>query len=53
MVGHPVLDWAKNGYVTVNYKGVPPNLLEGSEEVRWDEVAAAREADEVSLGRPE
>jgi hypothetical protein len=48
-----VLDWAKNGYVTVNYKGVPLNLLEGTEEVRWDEVAAATEAGEVSLDRPE
>jgi arabinofuranosyltransferase len=46
-----VLDWAKNEYVRVNYNGVHLNLLRNSKEVRWDEVAAAVEAGEASLGR--
>ena len=33
-------------------KSVHLNLLRDSEEVRWDEVGAAVEAGEASLGRP-
>ena len=47
-----VLDWAKNEYVRVNYKGVHLNLLRDSKEVRWNEVGAPVEAGEASLRRP-
>lgn len=47
-----VLDWAKNEYVRVNYKGVHLNLLRDSKEVRWDEVGAAVEASEASAESP-
>ena len=47
-----VLDWAKNEYVRVNYKGVHLNLLRASKEVRWDEVGAAVEASEASTESP-
>jgi hypothetical protein len=42
-----VLNWAKNEYVRVNYKGVPLNLLASSEEVRYDKIDAAVEAGEA------
>jgi hypothetical protein len=50
--GQNVLDWARSEYIMVVYKGTPVNFLKDSEEVRWDEVEAAREAGEVALGAP-
>ena len=50
--GQNVLDWARSEYVMVVYKGTHVNFVEGSEEVRWDEIEAAREAGEAALGAP-
>jgi hypothetical protein len=50
--GQNVLDWAQSEYVMVVYKGTLVNFLKDSEDVRWDEVEAAREAGEVTLGVP-
>ena len=47
-----ILDWAQSEYVMVVYKGVPVNLLEGSEDVHWDDIEAALEAGEATLGAP-
>jgi hypothetical protein len=47
-----VLDWAQDEYVGVKYRDAHLNLLKGSEEVRWDEVDAAVDADEASLTTP-
>jgi hypothetical protein len=48
-----ILDWAQSEYVMVVYKGVPVNFLDGSRDVRWDDIEAAREAGEATLGTPE
>ena len=45
-----VLDWAKSEYVKVNYKGVSLPLLKSSKDVRWDDIEAARETDEATIG---
>ena len=50
--GQNILDWAQSEYVMVVYKGVSVNLLEGSEDVRWDEIEAAQETGEASLETP-
>jgi arabinofuranosyltransferase len=50
--GQSVLDWAQSEYVTVVYKGALVNFLEDSEDVRWDDIEAARQAGEATLGKP-
>lgn len=50
--GQNILGWAQSEYIMVVYKGTRVNFLEGSEDVRWDEIEAAREAGEVTLGAP-
>jgi hypothetical protein len=36
----------------VVYKGTLLNFLKDSEDVRWEDIEAAREAGEVTLGAP-
>jgi hypothetical protein len=50
--GQNALGWARSEYVMVIYKGALLNFLTDSEDVRWDEVEAAREAGEATLGTP-
>jgi hypothetical protein len=50
--GQNVLDWAQSEYVMVVYEGTLVNFLKDSGDVRWDDVEAAREAGEVTLGAP-
>jgi hypothetical protein len=50
--GQNVLDWAQSEYVMVVYKGTPVNFIKDSGDVRWEDIEAAREAGEVTLGAP-
>jgi arabinofuranosyltransferase len=50
--GQNVLDWAQSEYVMVVYEGTLVNFLNNSGNVRWDDIEAAREAGEVTLGAP-
>ena len=50
--GQNILDWAQSEYVMVNYKDARVNFLEGSGDVRWDDIEAAQEAGEATLGPP-
>jgi hypothetical protein len=50
--GQNALGWARSEYIMVVYKGTILNFLKDSEDVRWDEVEAAREAGEATLGTP-
>ena len=50
--GQNVLDWAQSEYVMVVYKGTLLNFLKDSGDVRWEDIEAAREAGEVTLGAP-
>jgi arabinofuranosyltransferase len=50
--GQNILDWAQSEYVMVVYKGTRMNFLKDSEDVRWDDIEAAREAGEAALGTP-
>jgi arabinofuranosyltransferase len=50
--GQNALGWARSEYVMVVYKGALLNFLTDSEDVRWDEIEAAREAGEATLGTP-
>jgi hypothetical protein len=50
--GQNVLDWGRSEYVTVVYRDTRVNFLKGSEDVRWDDIEAAREAGEAPLGAP-
>ncbi|MBD0357825.1 MAG: glycosyltransferase family 39 protein [Rubrobacter sp.] len=50
--GQNVLDWAQSEYVMVVYKGTLVNFIKDSGDVRWDDIEAAREAGEVTLGAP-
>jgi arabinofuranosyltransferase len=50
--GQNVLDWAQSEYVLVVYEGTLVNFLNNSGNVRWDDIEAAREAGEVTLGAP-
>jgi hypothetical protein len=38
--------------VMVVYKGTLLNFLKDSEDVRWDDIEAAREAGDATLGTP-
>jgi len=50
--GQSALGWAQSEYVMVLYKGILLNFLKDSGDVRWDDIEAAREAGEVTLGAP-
>ena len=50
--GQNVLVWAQSEYVMVLYKGTRVDFLKDSGDVRWDDIEAAREAGEVTLGAP-
>jgi arabinofuranosyltransferase len=50
--GQNVLDWAQSEYVMVVYEGTLVNFLKDSGNVHWDDIEAAREAGEVTLGAP-
>ena len=50
--GQNVLDWAQSEYVMVVYKGTLVNFIKDSGDVRWEDIEAAREAGEVTLGAP-
>ena len=50
--GQSALHWAQSEYVMVVYKGTLLNFLKDSGDVRWDDIEAAREAGEVTLGAP-
>jgi arabinofuranosyltransferase len=50
--GQSALAWAQSEYVMVVYKGTLLNFLKDSEDVRWEDIEAAREAGEVTLGAP-
>jgi arabinofuranosyltransferase len=50
--GQNALGWAQSEYVMVVYKGTILNLHRDSEDVRWDDIEAAREAGEAALGAP-
>jgi hypothetical protein len=50
--GQNILDWAQSEYVMVVYKGTLVNFFKDSGDVRWDDIEAAREAGEVTLGAP-
>jgi hypothetical protein len=50
--GQNALGWARSEYVMVVYKGTLLNFLKDSEDVRWDDIEAAREAGDATLGRP-
>jgi hypothetical protein len=50
--GQSALAWAQSEYVMVVYKGTLLNFLKDSGDVRWDDIEAAREAGEVTLGAP-
>jgi len=47
-----IYDWAKGEYVTVTYKNVPLNLLEDSDEVRWEKVEEVVRTQEATLSEP-
>lgn len=50
--GQNALSWAQSEYVMVVYKGTILNFHRDSEDVRWDDIEAAREAGEAALGAP-
>jgi hypothetical protein len=50
--GQNALGWAQSEYVMVVYKGTILNFRRDSEDVHWDDIEAAREAGEASLGAP-
>ena len=50
--GQNALGWGQSEYVMVIYKGTILNFLKDSEDVRWDNIEAAREAGEATLGAP-
>jgi arabinofuranosyltransferase len=50
--GQNALGWARSEYVMVVYKGTLLNFLKDSEDVRWDDIEAAREAGDATLGTP-
>jgi arabinofuranosyltransferase len=50
--GQNALGWAQSEYVMVVYKGTILNFHRDSEDVRWDDIEAAREAGEATLGAP-
>src|SRR5215213_6814303 len=50
--GQNILDWAQSEYVMVVYKGTLVNFIKDSGDVRWEDIEAAREAGEVTLGAP-
>jgi hypothetical protein len=50
--GQSALAWAQSEYVMVVYKGTLVNFIKDSGDVRWDDIEAAREAGEVTLGAP-
>jgi hypothetical protein len=50
--GQSALAWAQSEYVMVVYKGTLLNFLKDSGDVRWEDIEAAREAGEVTLGAP-
>jgi hypothetical protein len=50
--GQSTLAWAESEYIMVFYKGTLVNFLKDSEDVRWDDIEAAREAGEVTVGAP-
>jgi len=50
--GQNALGWARSEYVMVVYKGTLLNFLKDSDDVRWDDIEAAREAGEATLGAP-
>ena len=47
-----VYDWAQGEYVTFTYKDVHLNLLEDSDEVRWEKVDEALRTQEATLSEP-
>jgi arabinofuranosyltransferase len=47
------LDWAQSEYVMVDYNGVRVEFLKSSRDVHWDQIEAAVEAGEATLGAPE
>jgi hypothetical protein len=50
--GQNALGYAQSEYVMVVYKGTILNFLRDSEDVRWDDIEAAREAGEAAMGAP-
>jgi len=50
--GQNALGWAQSEYVMVVYKGTILNFHRDAEDVRWDNIEAAREAGEATLGAP-
>src|SRR5215212_5080525 len=50
--GQNALGWARSEYVMVVYTGTLLNFLKDSEDVRWDDIEAAREAGDATLGTP-
>jgi hypothetical protein len=50
--GQNALGWARSEYVMVVYKGTLLNFLKDSQDVRWDDIEAAREAGDATLGTP-
>jgi hypothetical protein len=50
--GQNALGFAQSEYVMVVYKGIILNFDRDSEDVRWDDIEAAREAGEATLGAP-
>ena len=50
--GQNALGFAQSEYVMVVYKGTILNFRRDSEDVRWDDIEAAREAGEAALGAP-
>jgi arabinofuranosyltransferase len=50
--GQNALGFGQSEYVMVVYKGTILNFDRDSEDVRWDDIEAAREAGEATLGTP-
>ncbi len=50
--GQNILALARSEYAMVVYKDTRVNFLKDSGDVRWDDVEEAREAGEVTLGKP-
>jgi hypothetical protein len=50
--GQNALGFAQSEYVMLVYKGTILNFDRDSEDVRWDDIEAAREAGEATLGTP-
>ena len=50
--GQNALGWAQSEYVMVIYKDTILNFRRDSEDVHWDDIEAAREAGEATLGAP-